>query len=310
MLLTFRPERPTRWHWLTLVGPDAEDFLHRITTAHVRALPKGAGTPACILTAQGRFRSFFHLWRLRDGEYGFELDGGTDDQALREFLAAIDQYTFAEKITLSEPAGTEGLWIFPTEPLPGPLGTLHPGESLEWDSGLRACHHGDADFGRSWISLWGSAPAIEAWKAQAGPTQEATWEWLELERIRHARPKVDAEITAELNPLELGLKHSIADNKGCYPGQEVIEKIIALGSPAKRLARIDGQGARPAPGSRILNLADPAAEVGTITSVRPTEGGFLALGVLRKVHAKEGLAVRFENGAQGTIGRLAGGGAT
>ena len=53
----------------------------------------------------------------------------------------------------------------------------------------------------------------------------------ERERVLALCPRVDHELVFDANPLELGLRAAIADNKGCYPGQEVIEKIISLGSP-------------------------------------------------------------------------------
>src|SRR5690606_34194147 len=122
---------------------------------------------------------------------------------------------------------------------------------------IRVCHHGESDFGRAWLSAWGPEAALKAWIGAIGPTEPFDSRAIERMRIENLRPRAGREITETFNPLEVGLKDSIADSKGCYPGQEVIEKIIALGSPARRLARIDGHGAAPAPGDKILNLAEP-----------------------------------------------------
>ena len=44
-----------------------------------------------------------------------------------------------------------------------------------------------------------------------------------------------------------GLYDGVAQNKGCYPGQEVIERLITQGAPPRRLVRFraaaDGAGA-------------------------------------------------------------------
>ncbi|NDG86203.1 MAG: hypothetical protein EBX52_14335, partial [Proteobacteria bacterium] len=59
----------------------------------------------------------------------------------------------------------------------------------------------------------------------------------ELERVLSLTPKQgnEFELDGKTNPLEVNLRHAISDQKGCYPGQEVIEKIIAIGSPARKL---------------------------------------------------------------------------
>jgi folate-binding Fe-S cluster repair protein YgfZ len=89
-------------------------------------------------------------------------------------------------------------------------------------------------------------------------------------------------------------------NKGCYPGQEVVEKTISLGQPAQRLCLIEGAGAPPELRSPIMNLADPPAEVGKVTSAESTENGFIALGFVRKIQAKEGSELKI-NGTKGTV---------
>src|SRR5690606_3379136 len=125
---------------------------------------------------------------------------------------------------------------------------------------------------------------------------------LEEWRIKAMSPAVDAEITSESNPLELGLQNIIADQKGCYPGQEVIEKVISLGSPAKRLCLIEsrlGSGDVPPPqtGEGVFDISDSSKEVGKITSVCAGESGFWALALIRKTHV--GREVTFASGVTG-----------
>jgi folate-binding protein YgfZ len=64
----------------------------------------------------------------------------------------------------------------------------------------------------------------------------------ELDRILNLIPKFGAEYTSheDTNPLEVNLRTAVSDQKGCYPGQEVIEKIISLGSPSKKLCLLEG----------------------------------------------------------------------
>lgn len=87
------------------------------------------------------------------------------------------------------------------------------------------------------------------------------------------------EITDQVLPVEIGWGKAVAENKGCYPGQEVIEKIISLGSPPRRLVRIEGEGTPPPLGP---------CDGGTITTSVAIPQGFAALALLRKTHAQAG----------------------
>jgi len=112
----------------------------------------------------------------------------------------------------------------------------------------------------------------------------------EADRIRALTPKLGYEFKndGQTNPLEVNLQSAIHDQKGCYPGQEVIEKIIAIGSPARKLCLFQG----PAAFSESLPIAlvDPATgvEAGVLTSF--AKG--VALGIVKRTHLKEGLVLQ------------------
>ena len=288
---------PKNQSWITLIGPDAEDFLHRLSSVNTRALDPGRGTPGCFLTAQGKLRAFFHLWRLSDQEFAFEVDAGNDGRWKSSLLAAIDQYTFAEKMTLQE-SELKSTWIFPAvnatkDFIASTTSETSTAGTLTSSAGIQICQHGTRDYGRAWISAWGEEAALKTWIAKnfagAQPLEEST---LERWRIENTRPRLDAELDEEINPLEAGLPDAISEQKGCYPGQEVIEKILALGSPARRLIQIQGEGPAPLTKTPVYNLAEPPAALGEITSATALpDGKFLALALVRKIHAKEGVGV-------------------
>lgn len=297
-----------QWSWVTISGRDARDFLHRLTTVNAKSMQVGQGAPGFFLSAQGKVRAFFTLWCFGQDDFAFEFDAGATGHWKQELLTTIDQYTFSEKITIADITALESRWIFADAAAFG-MPSLSAGETLAIDEEIRVCHHGDVDFGRAWITVWGRPARLGQWLERALPgAQTATARELEHWRVQALRPRVDAEITGATIPLEAGLVDALAQGKGCYPGQEVIERIMSLGAPARRLVRIDGRGAAPAPGEVIFNLAEPPAEVGQVTSVAHPEGGaeFMVLGYIRKIHAKDGLEVRFaQTGSKGSITRVA-----
>jgi folate-binding protein YgfZ len=107
----------------------------------------------------------------------------------------------------------------------------------------------------------------------------------ESTRIRSMNPKLGHEFKAdgETNPLEVNLRSAIHDNKGCYPGQEVIEKIISLGSPAKKLCLLEGDTSTITLLPAVLFDSTTGLEVGSITSVAANT----ALATIKRTHLKE-----------------------
>ena len=67
----------------------------------------------------------------------------------------------------------------------------------------------------------------------------------------------------------------------------LIEKIISLGSPAKRLALVRGKGAL-APGAKLFLDAEKKSEAGLVTSAALADGEGVALALLRKNALEEG----------------------
>lgn len=294
MLQIFRPAPSSSWNWIALKGPDAADFLHRLTTIHVKALQPGQGAPGFFLTAQGKVRAYFHLWMISREEFFFEVDPGTSGKWKQELLSVIDQFHFGEKITIDtgEKPELEVAWLFGSaseiEDL-DELKGLSAQRSVQTSSGLSAFHHGEKDFGTSWISVWAVPHVLSDWLGSIQATSLSP-EKVEAMRIHAARPRLDHELNENSIPLEAGLRDAISDNKGCYPGQEVIERIISLGSPTRRLARIQGSGKAPQVGETV-KTADGTQEIGAITSVTQTADGFEALAYVKKMHAKEGLEI-------------------
>lgn len=305
-MFIFSPNQNSiHWTWSTLSGPDAQDFLHRLTTVHVKRLELGQGRSGCFLNSQGKIRSYFTLWHFAPQEYAFEYDAGESNRWKSELFSWIDQYTFAEKITLTDTQeNLDCRWIFPDE---ASLNQLQPGQTAAVSDEIRISHQGSQTFGRPWFTAWGRPARLAQWLEQSFPnSQSLTLASLEKWRIEAFQPRVDCEILDQVSPLEVGLAQSIAQNKGCYPGQEVIEKVISLGSPARRLVQIRGQGPAPKHGDAILNQASPPQTLGSITSSYSENENFTALGLIQKIHAKPELQVQFSNPqSQGVITQVA-----
>ncbi len=314
-IFTFFPtheEHPSwikNWTWMTCSGPHVGEFLHRLSTVHVKNLALGHGSPGCFLNAQAKILFYFTLWYLDPQTYALEWAPGQSDSRREDFFSFIDQNTFIENISFQEHSVEKTVWIFldpseqteETKQKPGQLESLLPYETrflVEYD--IRICHHGARNYGRPWMTLWGRADKIDLWIRQNQSILTAlSWVQLEEWRIFELCPGIDTEMTKEFTPLDLGLEEAIALQKGCYPGQEVIQRIYSQGSPAYRLILIQSDDFLPQRGGMIWSVDSIPVELGTVTSCSPqvqrvdTRTIFYTLGVIRKTHAIEGQWVQF-----------------
>lgn len=109
--------------------------------------------------------------------------------------------------------------------------------------------------------------------------REGTAEELERDRIAAGWPAMGAEIVpGESIPAETGVT-AVAVNfaKGCYPGQELVERMDSRGAAPPRRLRILTTAAGSRPGDPILI---DGVDVGVLTSVAGTQAlGYVKRGV-------------------------------
>ena len=103
---------------------------------------------------------------------------------------------------------------------------------------------------------------------------EDAWECL---RISQGRPRPDAELTEDYNPLEVGLWQTISFSKGCYIGQETIARLNTYKGVKQYLWGVKLAGF-VAVGTVITVDGE---KVGVLTSCSEIDGQILGLGYVR-----------------------------
>lgn len=268
MIAIFEPKKSLNWVLQEFSGPDARDFLHRLTTVNLHRMNPGDGSLGFFLNAVGKVRAQFFLGCLAEDRFVFEYDAGREGAWSRALAETIDQCTFAEKQQLAPSSALDCVWVFSDSPAELP--------NREQLAGCVVLDRGSRDFGLHWWSIWGESARLSSWSQSALPgARSLDWTELDRRRISQIRPWVDHELTPEVIPLEIGLYDGVAENKGCYPGQEVIERLITQGAPPRRLVRVEASGA----GSVEGTLVEVAA-----TTWSSREG----LALVRKNFATEG----------------------
>jgi len=280
---------------VTVRGPDARDFLHRLTTSDVRGLLPGQGDHAVFVSSKGRI--LFHTVVLAVGDRLLLIHRAP---GTAELLAWLDRYHFAEDLEF-EDAGDRfrALLVFGEEARE--VATRVAGVDLR-GRGLLVPASATSGWGEIVAATWwslGGHPAVLLLVPEAAV--EAAFDDLlaagavavgqtafESLRIASGLPEPFHELTEERNPLEAGLRSAVCFTKGCYVGQEVIARLNTYDKVSRRLVHLRLAGGEPArPGDELLH---EGRAVGTISSVdaSPDVEACAALGFVKRAHARSG----------------------
>ena len=271
---------------IAVYGRDRVRLLHNLTSNEVKKLAVGSGCYAFLLSPQGRIQADLTLLVFDDH---IMLD---TEPELREKVAEhIRRYIVADQVELEDvTADTCSI------ALEGPEAARVIAESggIVLDGDYRHVLCNSAIVAR--VSLTGQpgyrlyAPTAASAEivrrlTEAG-AQPATAEDARLMRIENGRPRYGEDIRETSLAQETGQMRAVSFSKGCYLGQEIVERIRAQGHVNRRLVRLDLDSIVPA----ATALTVDGAEAGEITSsaLGPADGGAVALGYVRSAYAVPG----------------------
>ncbi len=137
----------------------------------------------------------------------------------------------------------------------------------------------------------------DASESLTAPFTPVDAESVRIVRLEHAKPRYGDDILDTTLPQETQQSHALNFNKGCYIGQEIVERIRSRGHINRMLVglRIDSTQA-PAAGTK---LTAAGAEVGEITSAAfsPALRKVVALGYVRAQFAAPGCGLQADGAA-------------
>ena len=189
-------------------GKDARTFLHSQLSNDVAALAVGGVTYAFILDPSGKLNAFFRVHCVADDRFVLDVDPGCGDAA----LARLNKF----KIRVECDFALHTQRIIAVRGLSEILAV--PGAVSAWRSGDGAVDvFGDEMSGVTEIRIGTQAD-------------------YQAERVRCAWPIFGVDITEASLPAETGLIDvAVSFTKGCYPGQELVERMDSRGSTAPRM---------------------------------------------------------------------------
>ena len=112
---------------------------------------------------------------------------------------------------------------------------------------------------------------------------------LQVARVAAGVPWFANDLSNDIIPLEANLDEHVSTSKGCYPGQEVMARILNLGQIARRLMRLEASGAHDvAPGTELASNEGKTAGVLTSIAYDPSTDTTYALGFVKRPFWGEG----------------------
>jgi folate-binding protein YgfZ len=292
---------------IVLTGGDRIRWANGMVTNNIRDLQEGRGNYNFILNAQGRIQGDVYLYNLGD-HLMIDTERWQADKLIQYFdkfiiMDDVEVTDISDKLTSVAVQGPKSIEVL------GRLGLVIADDvepfkiaQMAWNNIGFSVTRMESNLALT-FEIWLAAEnAGKLWEAivKAGATPVGT-DALEMFRVAAGVPKYGQDITDKYIPQETEQFHALHFSKGCYLGQEIVERVRSRGAVHRHFAAFAINGPAPQPGTEVQV---DGKRVGEITSARsvPVNGHeqTLALGYIRKESGEPGTVVQVE-GNEATV---------
>ncbi len=210
-----------RWGVIELSGPDAADFLNRLTTLNFKRWDASVTRLGAFLTGRSGVVALGYF-QSHGQAFHFILPF----EQVASALEHIEKFHFAENMEVHDRTSewfVSGSWRL----VPPPIAA-----SSSWKDAFLS------------ELTWTKCGAGELKQWQSATMKERRISEADFDELRTSSgmPWVGKEIDSTVLVLEAGLERAVDRNKGCYPGQEVVERIFTYGQVNKKLLPVTVTG--------------------------------------------------------------------
>jgi folate-binding protein YgfZ len=265
--------------FVRFTGTDRARWLNGMVTNNVQQLQPGEGSYNFFLNAQGRIQGDGYIFN--DGE-SFLLE--TTSNQRDKLTPLLDHFIIMDDVELTPTMdGQTGLTL---------IGPNAPALLDEFGPGKIRLQHNWLEKPILFIAIpgpivphyefWGAPEAIDAFEKDllnAGVTACDDTS-IEALRILEGTPLYGKDIRDRDLPQETAQTRALHFTKGCYLGQEIVERIRSRGSVHRTLTGFTLEGILPSGPTPLEAGGKPAGELTSILTL-PT-GAHLALGYARR----------------------------
>jgi aminomethyltransferase len=273
---------------IQLAGSDRVRWLNGMITNNVRDLAEGHGVYAFLLNPQGHI-----LGDLTAYNRGEHMLVDTDQSQVEKILATFDHYIIMDDVEVTNVtdrvrtiglAGPNSGIVLKAAGFEVPRLTTLQIADLKWQQADFSIIRGESEAYPSyeiWIAPEHAVQMREILR-DAGASLVGS-DALELYRIALGVPRYGQDIRERDLPQETEQQRALNFNKGCYVGQEIVERIRSRGSVHRKFTGFKIAGPPPAPGTKIQVQTKDVGEI-TSSAVIPAPNGdqTVALGYIRR----------------------------
>ena len=226
-------------------GPDALTYLQSQLSQDLRSLQVGSTVWSFVLQPAGKVDVLLRVWRTGDDTFVLDTDAGFGEV----LLARLNRFKIRVKAELS---------MLPWQCI---AVRASGGDDSGNDSGNDS---GEMPAG---LASWGGGvDLLGAGVQPPAGVAEGDAEQLQAARVAAGWPQMGAEIEpGDTIPAETGVTSvAVSFTKGCYPGQELVERMDSRGAAAPRLLQVVEVPAGTRAGDAFVRHGEA---VGVVTSV-------------------------------------------
>jgi len=284
--------------WIEVTGSDRLRWLNGMLTNGIQQLAPGEGNYNFILSAQGRIQGDAYAFAQSDSVL---LQTGAAQ--LATLMQLLDRFIIMDDVELHDrSAAYTGIGVA------GPEATVVLSRAGFDLVGLAPIHLRSTSWNGTSVNLiTAHSPLVPRYELWTAPEHAATLhaalldagaiecnaESVEALRILEGTPLFGADIRERDLPQETAQARALHFTKGCYIGQEIVERIRSRGNVHRTFSGFLLTGSLPAPGT---TLEAEGKAVGELTSILNLENEIAALGYIRREAIEKNLALTFAGG--------------
>jgi aminomethyltransferase len=267
---------------ISVTGKDRARWLHNMVTNNVRDLGVHRGNYNFVLNAQGRILGDMYIFNR-----GESLLLETDSRQVEPLITVMKRYIIMDKVEMT-PAGASltALGICGPEASKVLLAAgieavnMAPLEMRDLTlDGLAITFVAGPEKKPGWFELWlDQAHAQELRQKLIGAgAQPVGTEALEMWRVLHGIPHYGQDIRERDLPQETAQTDALNFTKGCYIGQEIVERIRSRGHVHRQFTGFEFPGSIPTMENTEADRRAPA-EITSVARI-PTAAGEKNIGL-------------------------------
>jgi folate-binding protein YgfZ len=293
--------------WIRVTGEDRVRWLNGMVTNSIQQLQPNQGNYSFLLNAQGRIQGDANIFAQPDS-----LLIETASSQVPNLLAHLNHFIIMDDVELSDisairsgilVAGPQAASVLAKIDLNVEALEPETTRTIPWNNASITIIHAHSPLVprfELWTTPESAADLLQALLHSGAVLCEP--QSLDALRILEGTPLYGTDIRnsekARELPHETGQTRALHFAKGCYLGQEIVERIRSRGNVHRSLAAFRLEGQLPAPGSPLEVEAKPVGELTSIANLLLPDGDNiqLALGYIRREALDRGSPIHYPGG--------------